>query len=101
MSCDSFLTSDVTSKKDIFLSEVLLQHDPADLPASNWFYYHYSPPKCGRSPAGPWSTVRGGVSQHSNQFLVPGRIVCGGRRVLIRAGLLLLLSVVMLPHRSG
>jgi hypothetical protein len=48
------------------------------------------PPEIKRSPAWPWSAVRWGSSQHSNQFLVPGRVECGGMRVLSRASSLTL-----------
>ncbi len=45
--------------------------------------------------------VQCGVSQHSNQFLVPGHMEYRGRWVLSRVSLSLFLSVVMLPHHSG
>ncbi len=67
---------------------------PPYLPASDQFCCHFRPPERGRSPAGLWSAVRCGVSQHSNQFLVSGHLECGGRRVLSRAGLSLFLSVI-------
>ncbi len=84
-----------------FSSEVLLLRSPADLPASDRFYCHYRPPERGRSPTGPWSAVRCDVSQHSNPFLVPGRIECKGTRALSQAGFLLFWTKVILPHRSG
>ncbi len=96
----SFWTSDMTSKNDILMS-ILTQRNPADLPASDWFYSYYRPPKRGKSPAMPWSPVRCGASQHSNQLLVPGHVECRGRRVLSWVGLLLFLSVIMLPNSSG
>ncbi len=45
--------------------------------------------------------VQCSASQHSDQFLVQGYVQCGGRQVLSRAGHLLFLSVLMLPHHSG
>jgi hypothetical protein len=54
-------------------------------PPSAHFYCYYRPPEGRSSPAWPWSTVRCGTSQHSNQFLVMGRVECGGWRVLSRA----------------
>jgi hypothetical protein len=70
---------------DDFLSEVRSQHHPSDPPPSAHFYCYYRPPEGRSSPAWPWSTVRCGASQHSNQFLVMGRVECGGWRVLSRA----------------
>jgi hypothetical protein len=43
---------------DVFSSQVLSQRYHSDLPASDWFYCYYRPPKHGRSPAGLWSAVR-------------------------------------------
>jgi hypothetical protein len=62
-------------------------------------YWYYRPPEHGGSPAGLWSAVRCGARQHSYQFLVPGCIECGGRRVPSRASLFL--SKAILPHCSG
>ncbi len=41
------------------------------------------------------------IRQHFNQFLVPGRVECRGRRVLSLAGFWLFLSIVILPQCSG
>jgi hypothetical protein len=72
---------------------------PADPPPSAQFYCIYRPPKCGRSPTGPWSTVRCGPVK--NQFPVMGCVECRGRRVLSRPALSLFLSGQQVPHRSG
>ncbi len=59
-----------------FSSEVLSRCDSAVFLASNWFYCYYKPPKRRRSPARPYP-VRCAASQHSDQFLVQGRVECG------------------------
>ncbi len=84
---------------DVFSSEVLSRRYHSNLLASDRFYCDYRPPERGKSPAWPWSAVRCGTRQHSYQFLVPGLVECGGRRVPSRASLYL--SEVILPHHSG
>jgi hypothetical protein len=107
MSFKSFWTSDMVSKNDVLMSTLtffvrsFVRSNSAIFPASDWFYCYYRSPEHGRSPAGLWSTVRSGTSQHSDQFLILGCVECGGRWVLSQASLLLFLNVVMLPHHSG
>jgi hypothetical protein len=67
--------------------------------ASNQFFCHYRPPKRGRSPAGPWSAVRCGTSQHSNQFLFPGP--CRVQRDAGSQSGWSLAILSLLPHRYG
>jgi hypothetical protein len=55
---------------------------PTALPPTAGFYSCFRPPEGRRTLKVLWSAFRCSVSQHSNQFLVPGQTECWGWQVL-------------------
>jgi hypothetical protein len=101
-------SSDITSKNDVLTSILMFFHQKLcrgatlpTFPLPTGFTVITDHPNTREFPPGFGLQCGACISQHFNQFLVPGRVKCRGRRVLSRAGFWLFLSIVILPQCSG